>query len=117
MHKLLFLIFLFAGSFQLAAQKLSVPNSSTILSTLPSPEFLFQDEEEKILFVDFQKVHSEFNRIEILNVEGELIFEKNIEHLANSAIFEIDYKNYLKGKYTLKLRSPILTEESNFDVL
>jgi len=109
------LCLLFVSSLQ--AQKLSVPNNLINLEEVaPQAEYLFQDEEEQILFIDFSKLNDDIRSLNVINDEGTSVLEKDLKSLKKDAIIEINYSGFKKGVYMLKLKNASETLETPFNV-
>lgn len=110
-----FLILLFGCS--LSAQKLSVPLNSLLLEEItPKADYLYQDAEEKVLFIDFSKLNDGIHSLEILDKSGVLILEKDLKSMRNDAIIEIDYQSFKEGSYFIKLLKEDETIETAFNI-
>jgi hypothetical protein len=117
MKHLFFCILTVLFGANLSAQKLSVPTTSLITEQiLPKADYLFQDSEEKVLFIDFGKLNDGIHSLEILDKSGASILEKDVKSSRNDAIIEIDYKNFKEGFYNLILLKEDKTIETSFNI-
>jgi hypothetical protein len=115
-HLLFWFLILFFGT-NLSAQKLSVPASSLVLDEIaPTADYLYQDAEEKVLFIDFSKLIDGIQALEIFDNHGESILVKDLKSVRNDEIIEIDYQSFKQGSYKLNLLKEDETIQTAFNI-
>ena len=82
------------------------------LAATPSPamnikrelSLFYTDSENKVLYIDFERLVGNVQTITLLNQKGEVIFQDTqTQRLAVNTIYEIDYSTYPKGEYVLEV--------------
>lgn len=105
---LLFVFFLFAISVS-AQSTASVSNSVSLelinLDENDSNWSFFADEENKLYYVDFEKLSFNLSDIVVKNSNGEVIIKEDVLDLPVNTIFELDFSEYGAGDYEVELRS------------
>ena len=66
---------------------------------------LYADEENRIYYIDFEKLTFNLSDIIVKNDDGEVIFKEDVFDLPVNTIYELDYADFKSGEYQLELRS------------
>ncbi len=108
---------LFMPSFPLQAQSATTQISSLFSEVLRSNPIVedddwtyFQDLDNKLFLIDFESLS--MNLVEIVlrnNKTGKIVYREDVFDLPVNSIYEFDYTTYLKGSYTIELRSFVRT--------
>ena len=69
----------------------------------------FQGEDGNTFFIDFEKIKSNLNEIEVSNKAGEVVFKDELWNLPVDTIYELDFSDFEKGDYSVKITT--FTEE------
>jgi len=95
------------GAFGLTAQ--TNANLEVSTSTFSSDEMMdrsvFMDAEEKICYVDLEKVPVNLTQAAIINNHGDEVVVMSLRDEPVDTIIELDYSDLPKGSYMLELRS------------
>ncbi len=110
MQRLTLLLVLFAFSVTLSAQSsASVSNSVNLelinLDESDSNWSFFVDEENKLYYVDFEKLSFNLSDIVVKDESGEIIMKEDVLDLPVNTIFELDFSDFPAGDYLVELRS------------
>lgn len=94
----------------LSAQSSASTNNSVLdldLVSLNSSEnwSFFVDEENKLYFIDFEKLSFNLSEIVVKNADNEVILKEDVLDLPVNTIFELDFSAYAPGSYHVELRS------------
>ncbi len=94
----------------LSAQSSASTNNSVLdldLVSLNSSEnwSFFVDEENKLYFIDFEKLSFNLSEIVVKNADNEVILKEDVLDLPVNTIFELDFSAYPPGSYNVELRS------------
>ena len=98
-------------AFNLSAQSASSVSENSVLDlemvNLNSSEnwSFFVDEENKLYFIDFEKLSFNLSEIVVKNAEGEVIIKEDVLDLPVNTIFELDFSTHPVGAYEVELRS------------
>ena len=65
----------------------------------------FVDEENKLYFIDFEKLSFNLSEIVVKNAKNEVIMKEDVLDLPVNTIFELDFSTYKPGSYNVELRS------------
>lgn len=103
--------------FSLQAQSASTEIStiySEILNSNPIVEdddwTYFHDTDNNLFLIDFESLSQNIVEIVLRNKDSnKIVFREDVFDLPVNSIYELDYKNYLKGKYSIELRSFVRT--------
>jgi hypothetical protein len=90
--------------------------SSDMLTELTDENWSFyKDEENKICYVDFEKIDFNLSEIVVKNDDGEILLQDDVFDLPVNTIYEIDLSEYGAGDYHIELRSftEIIRQEVN----
>jgi TRAP-type mannitol/chloroaromatic compound transport system permease large subunit len=90
--------------------------SSDMLIELTDENWSFyKDEENKICYVDFEKIDFNLSEIIVKNEDGEILLRDDVLDLPVNTIYEIDLSEYGAGEYQIELRSftEIIRKEVN----
>lgn len=66
---------------------------------------IFVDDENKSYYIDFQDVDHNLDEVVVLNTEEEIVYRMNVADLPTNSIYEISYRDFPSGVYTVELRS------------
>lgn len=93
-------------------------SAQTSVSTAPDLDFemlelrevvgdwdIFTDEENKSYYIDFQDVDHNLREVVVLNDRQETVYRMNVADLPTNSIYEISYRDFPSGNYTVELRS------------
>ncbi len=80
--------------------------SSINLTELTDDNWSFyKDEENKIYYIDFEKINFNLSEIIVKNDNGEILLQDDVLDLPVNTIYEIDFSEYSAGDYHVELRS------------
>ncbi len=80
--------------------------SSINLTELTDDNWSFyKDEENKLYFIDFEKINFNLSEIIVKNDNGEILLQDDVLDLPVNTIYEIDLSEYAAGDYHVELRS------------
>lgn len=110
MQRFSILLFFVLISFSLSAQSSASLSTSVNLDLVNLNESdnnwsFFVDEENKLYYVDFEKLSFNLSDIVIKNDDGEILFKEDVLDLPVNTIFELDFSSYAAGEYEVELRS------------
>lgn len=76
---------------------------------------IYKDEENKICYIDFEKINFNLSEIIVKNDDGDVLIKDDVLDLPVNTIYEIDLSEYGAGNYHVELRSftGIIREEVN----
>lgn len=107
----LLLAFLFIGFTTCLAQSASLDGSfasdggpSSLLS-LENDESIYSDAENKIYYIDFERLSINLSDIVVRRHDGEIILKEDVFELPVNTIYEIDFSQFGAGNYEIELRS------------
>jgi hypothetical protein len=104
--KFLITCFLFGFGLTLSAQTTtSLNNNITKLSAVTESWILFESEEDKTIFIDFESIKSTVSDIRIKTEGNEIQFTDVVSDLPKNAIYELDLSTLPEGNYTLEIRT------------
>lgn len=95
----------------LKAQLLSVNNApagdETTKQTTTKQEWsIFTDNENRMAYIDFEKINVNLSGVSVKNNAGEVVFkDETLWQLPVNTIYEVDFSNFPKGEYTIELKS------------
>lgn len=102
-------LLLFAGIMTpLSAQTfIQDDTETTTVETLHADhaDFVYLDTDEKICFVDLEKVNVNLKQAVLINAAGDEVISKQLQGLPVNSIVELDYSKLPSGAYVLELRS------------
>ena len=105
------LFFLTLFTFSLSAQSSASANNDSVLDLemvhLNNSEnwSFYIDEENKLYFIDFEKLSFNLSDIIVKNEAGEVIIKEDVLDLPVNTIFELDFSSHPAGSYDVELRS------------
>lgn len=79
------------------------PVAST--SSLNIDDSFFMDEEEKVCYIDLEKISVNLKQAALINKEGDEVVVKSLSDERVDTIVELDYSELPGGSYVLELRS------------
>jgi hypothetical protein len=104
--KFLITCFLFSLCLTLSAQKItSLSDNIAELSDVTESWILFENEEDKTIFIDFESIKSRVSDIRIKTESDEIQFTDVVSDLPKDAIYELDLSTLPEGNYTLEIRT------------
>lgn len=65
----------------------------------------YTDEENKLYFIDFEKINFNLSEIIVKNDKGDILIQDDVLDLPVNTIYEIDLSEYSAGNYHVELRS------------
>ena len=66
---------------------------------------IYNDEENSIYYIDFEKINFNLSEVVILNEENQIVFQEEVFDLPVNTIYEVDFKPFGSGKFKIELRS------------
>ncbi|MEZ4951216.1 MAG: DUF3244 domain-containing protein [Saprospiraceae bacterium] len=66
---------------------------------------IYTDNDNHILYIDFDKLSFNLNDITIRDKNGDVLFQDKLWDLPVDTIYELDLANFGKGAYSVELRS------------
>ena len=107
------IVSLLATCFSLQAQSASTKISSIFTEVLNTNPIVsdedwtyYQDLDNKLFLIDFESLSHNIVEIVLRNKETNIVvYREDVFDLPVNSIYELDYKKYLKGSYTIELRS------------
>ena len=76
------------------------------LIELPDENWSFyKDEENRLYFIDFEKINYNLSEIIVKNEEGDVLIQDDVLDLPVNTIYEIDLSEFGVGDYHVELRS------------
>lgn len=88
------------------AQLLSLNNAETSKSDNKQDWSFYTDAENRMLYIDFEKINVNLNGIVVKNKEGKVIFKDDaLWELPVNTIYEVDFSKEPKGDYTVEVRT------------
>ncbi len=117
------LISLTSTCFCLQAQSASLEISTIFTEVLnknptvsDSDWVYYQDLENKLFLIDFESIHQNIVEIVLRNrITNQIVYREDVFDLPVNSIYELDYKSYLKGSYSIELRSFVRTIVHNLE--
>jgi hypothetical protein len=104
--KFLIICFLLGFGLTLSAQTTtSLNNNITKVSEVTESWILFESEEDKTIFIDFESIKSTVNDIRIKTASDEIQFTDVVSDLPQDAIYELDLSILPEGNYTIEIRT------------
>ena len=94
----------------LNAQLLSITspngNDSSKLNASVKDWSFYTDNENQVLYIDFEKIDVNLSSVSVKDADNKLIFkDENLWLLPVNTIYEVDFSNKPKGQYTVELRT------------
>jgi Domain of unknown function (DUF3244) len=113
MNKVIAIVAFFAitlSSTQASAQLLSVNNStvetSSIANTSQKDWSFYTDRDNRILFIDFEKITCNLTGIVVKDKDNKVIFKDDaLWQLPVNTIYEVDFSKFATGDYNVELKS------------
>ena len=88
------------------AQLLSLNSTETNKSDNKQDWSFYTDAENRMLYIDFEKINVNLNGIAVKNKEGKVIFKDDaLWELPVNTIYEVDFSKEPKGDYTVEVRT------------
>lgn len=66
---------------------------------------IFEDEENELLYIDFETLNVNLSDISVKDQAGEVVFKEDVFELPVNTIYELDLSSYADGVYEIELRS------------
>lgn len=67
---------------------------------------IFTDSENRMLYVDFEKINVNLSNITVRDLEGKILFkDETLWQLPVNTIYEIDFSKFPKGNYVIELKT------------
>ena len=80
-------------------------NPTQLTSNVDIDESFFLDDEEKICFIDLERIPVNLKQAAIINKQGDEVVVKSLTDEKVDTIIELDYSELPGGSYVLELRS------------
>lgn len=65
----------------------------------------YKDDENKVYYIDFEKIDFNLSEILVMNDNGEVLFQDDVLDLPVDTIYELDLSEYATGNYHVEVRS------------
>ena len=65
----------------------------------------FEDAQNHLFYIDFEKVNVNLRQIQVLNSSNEVVFSEEVIDLPVNTIYELDLHQLIAGNYTIELQS------------
>lgn len=65
----------------------------------------YSDDENKVYYIDFEKLSFNLSEIVVKDAEGTIVMREDVLDLPVNTIFELDFGEFNAGKYLIELRS------------
>jgi len=102
-------LFLVFTSFSLSAQSMaSVGKIDMEIINLDETEAdwsFYSDDESKTYYIDFEKLSFNLSEIVVKDAAGTILVREDVLDLPVNTIFELDFSEFVSGKYQIELRS------------
>lgn len=91
----------------------SIYEDAIVLEETKESWVLFENETDKIIFIDFESINGTVNDIRIKTANNDIHFSDVVADLPQDAIYELDLSTLTKGDYTIEIRTynEVLTKE------
>ena len=67
---------------------------------------IFTDSENRMVYVDFEKINVNLSNITVKDLEGKVLFkDETLWQLPVNTIYEIDFSKFPKGNYVIELKT------------
>ena len=67
---------------------------------------IFTDSENRMLYIDFEKINVNLSNITVKDLEGKILFkDETLWQLPVNTIYEIDFSKFPKGNYVIELKT------------
>jgi len=66
---------------------------------------IYNDDENNIYYIDFEKITFNLSEIVVLNEKNEEVFKEDVLDLPVNSIYELDFKPFGAGQFKIELRS------------
>ena len=67
---------------------------------------IYTDSENRMLYVDFEKINVNLSNITVRDLEGKILFkDETLWQLPVNTIYEIDFSKFPKGTYVIELKT------------
>ncbi len=110
--RILMAIFILILSNNILSAQASADKSSSFIAkgiTLTEAEdqdwSIYNDEENKTYYIDFEKITFNLSEIMVFNSQNEVVFKEEVFDLPVNTIYELDFNGYESGDYRIELRS------------
>jgi hypothetical protein len=91
---------------QLLSVKSPTGNDSSKLTDTTQDWSFFTDNENHVLYIDFEKINVNLNTMSLKDKTGKVVFkDENLWQLPVNTIYEVDFSKYPKGDYALELKT------------
>ncbi len=103
----LFIMFLLLGAIGVSAQDAFLSSNTGVTSSSEATidNSIFMDEDERICYVDLEKVPFVLTQAVIINKDGDEVLRKSLKEEKVDTIVELSYGELPAGAYLLELRS------------
>ncbi|NJN78147.1 MAG: hypothetical protein HC803_07280 [Saprospiraceae bacterium] len=80
-------------------------NTTTRFTTVDESWVLFENQEDKTIFIDFESIESTVSDIRIKTESDEIQFSDVVSDLPQDTIYELDFSILPEGNYTIEIRT------------
>ncbi|MDZ7878163.1 MAG: hypothetical protein U5L45_10860 [Saprospiraceae bacterium] len=88
------------------AQLLSLNTTEINKSDKQQDWSFYTDAENRMLYIDFEKINVNLNGIVVKNKEGKVVFKDDaLWELPVNTIYEVDFSKELKGEYIVEVKT------------
>ena len=88
------------------AQLLALNNAETNKSDIKQDWSFYTDAENRMLYIDFEKINVNLNGIVVKNKEGKVVFKDDaLWDLPVNTIYEVDFSKEPQGDYVVEVRT------------
>jgi hypothetical protein len=88
------------------AQLLSLNSTETNKSDKQQDWSFYTDAENRMLYIDFEKINVNLNGIVVKNKEGKVVFKDDaLWELPVNTIYEVDFSKETKGEYIVEVKT------------
>lgn len=90
---------------QLTASAGNTPDGATLSEVRLENWSLYEDEENQLLYIDFEQLPVHLNDIVVKDANGSVVWREEVFDLPPNTIYELDTSRFNAGKYAIELRT------------
>jgi len=105
LNRLLTFAFLLLLTANLSAQSTDSKVNLDLINLDNNNWSFYIDEENKLYYIDFEKISFNLSEIRVKDVDGEVLMKEDVLDLPVNTIYELDFSKYNAGEYEVELRS------------
>jgi len=83
----------------------TVDNTEKLLNFSAEDWSFFHDAEHNTFYIDFETVDVNLSDLKVINEEGEVVLQENLQTLPVNTIFELSLEGYPLGQYRVEIRT------------